>query len=67
MYRRCAVRFLWASVGSLKPRVSVDSEAVQAGVFLMPPVGEYPHLNDLEGFLILLLKEKEQSDHGGCN
>lgn len=54
-------------VGSLKLRVSVNSEAVQAGVFLMPPVRKYPHLNDLERFIILLLKENETSDHVGCS
>lgn len=56
-----------SAVGSLKLRVSVDSEAVQAGVFLMPPVRKYPHLNDLERLIILLLKENEKSDHAGCN
>lgn len=53
-----------SAVGSLKLRVSVDSETVQAGVVLMPPVRKYPHLNDLERFIILLLKENEKkSDH----
>lgn len=45
-------------VGSLRPRESVDSEAVHAGVFWMTPVRQHPHLNDLEGLVILLLKEK---------
>lgn len=45
----------------------MDSEAVQASVFLMPPVRKYTHLNDLERFVILLLKENEKSDHAGCN
>lgn len=45
-------------VGSLRPRFSVDSEAVHAGVFWMAPVRQHPHLDDLEGFVILLLKEK---------
>lgn len=36
----------------------MDSEAVQAGVLWMPPVRQHPHLNYLEGLIILLLKEK---------
>lgn len=45
-------------VGSLRPRFSVDSEAVHAGVFWVTPVRQHPHLDDLEGLVILLLKDK---------
>lgn len=45
-------------VGSLRPRESVDSEAVHAGVFWMTPVRQHPHLNDLEGLVILLHNRK---------
>lgn len=34
----------------------MDSEAVQAGVLWMTPVRKHPHLNYLEGLIILLLK-----------
>lgn len=46
-------------VGSLRPRFSVDSEAVHAGVLWMTPVRQHPHLDDLEGPFIFLLKEKK--------
>lgn len=46
---------------SLKLGVSVDSETVQAGVIWMPPVRKNPYLNDLERFIVLLLKKKENS------
>lgn len=45
-------------VGSLGPRFSMDSEAVQAGVLWVTPVRQHPHLYDLEGLVILLLKIK---------
>lgn len=35
----------------------MHSEAVHAGVFWMTPVRQHPHLDDLEGPVILLLKE----------
>lgn len=37
----------------------MDSKAVHAGVFWMTPVRQHPHLDDLEGPVILLLKEKK--------
>lgn len=42
-------------VDSLGPWLSVDSEAIQAGVLWMAPVGENPHLNDLKGLIVLFL------------
>lgn len=41
-------------LGSLRPWFSMDSEAVEAGVFWMAPVRQHPHLDDLEGLIILL-------------
>lgn len=46
-------------VGSLRPRFSVDSEAVHARVFGVTPVRQHPHLHDLEGLVVLLLNEKK--------
>lgn len=48
-------------VCSLRPRFSVDSEAVHACVFWMTPVWQHPHLDDLEGLVILLLEEKSRN------
>lgn len=45
--------------GSLGPRLSVDSEAVQAGVFRVTPVGQHAHLNNLESLVILLLRKDQ--------
>lgn len=41
---------------SLGPWLSMDSEAVQAGVFRVTPVGQHTHLDNLESLVILLLK-----------
>lgn len=41
--------------GSLRPRLPVDSEAVQAGVFWVTPVGQHAHLDDLESLVVPLL------------
>lgn len=43
----------------------MDSEAVQAGVVWVTPVRQHTHLDDLEGFVVLLLKtEKGGNDSG---
>lgn len=60
MYRKDV---MWLYVSSLKLGVSVDSETVQAGVFWMPPVRKNPYFNDLERFIVLLLKKGKQSNH----
>ena len=44
--------------GSLRPRFSMYSEAVHAGVFWVTPVRQHAHLYDLKGPVILLLKER---------
>lgn len=49
-----------SKVASLRPGLSVDSEAVQAGVFWMTPVGQHPHLDDLESLIVLLLCVKNR-------
>lgn len=47
-------------VSSLRPGFSVDSEAIQAGVSWVTPIRQHPHLDDLEGPVILLLEQKRQ-------
>lgn len=46
-------------VGSVRSRFSMDSEAVQAGVFGVTPVGQHPHFDYLERLVILLLRGKK--------
>lgn len=43
----------------------MDSEAVQAGVFWVTPVGQHPHFDDLEGAVVLLLKERKKWKNSG--
>ena len=48
----------------------VHPEAVQARVLWVAPVGQHPHLNDLEGLLVLLQETKakgERSELGEVN
>lgn len=47
-------------VSSLRPGFSVDSEAIQAGVSWVTPIRQHPHLNNLEGPVILFLEQKRQ-------
>ena len=41
--------------------LSVDPDAVEAGVFWVAPVSQHPHLDDLESLVVFLL----QSGDGG--
>lgn len=45
---------------SLDAWFSVDSEAVEAGVLGVTPVGQHPHLDDLEGPFVLLLDGRKR-------
>lgn len=49
-----------AAVGSLRAWLSVDSEAVEAGVLRVAPVRQHPHLNDLEGLVVLFLRRRRR-------
>lgn len=51
---------LFIRSGSFRTQLSMDSEAVKAGVFWMTPVRQDPNLDDLEGLVILLLTDKKQ-------
>lgn len=43
----------------MKVRVSMNSEAIKAGVLRVAPVGQNSHLNNLEGLVIVpLIDEK---------
>lgn len=52
---------LFIRSGSFRTWLSMDSEAVQAGVFWMTPVRQDPDLNDLEGLVVLLLTDKNRN------
>lgn len=59
----CLVKAFILTVGSLRPRFSVDSESVHAGVFWMTPVRQHSHFDYLEGPVVLLLRQKKYSEH----
>ena len=47
--------------------LSVDPDAVEAGVFWVAPVSQHPHLDDLESLVVFLLRSGGMEDTSQIN